>query len=218
MAASNALSALSAPPARARLSDCGINGDNLPAIVLETHAGRKLSCRLLGISSGELHATSDLPVAESTKVLIRLSQIELEGQIKYCVAKKDGYRVAVDLNGSGGERAEPRFPMTDSCVAVSLDRPTARLEGNLADYSRSGLGAKLNGRCGIGEMILFQARNLIIVGEVRHCSRDGEAFSIGLSVTDILADRHKTISLRGWFHCRHKIAEWVLGRQILSWR
>jgi hypothetical protein len=111
-------------------------------------------------------------------------------EIKRAEALAFAKRVALvtTTSYSGIERRhEPRIS-TDYCASMQVLNPL--LDGRLAihvlDVSKSGLKIRSLMHLAKGTLVQIFIRNIVAMGEVRHCGKIGDEFHVGLQIEDVL--------------------------------
>jgi len=86
------------------------------------------------------------------------------------------------------KRREPRFA-SESAISLQVLRPLSfdRLAGRICNVSRSGVAVILKRALDRGSLIQVRVGAIVLLGEVRHCARSGDEFTIGVLLEDIVA-------------------------------
>jgi hypothetical protein len=85
------------------------------------------------------------------------------------------------------KRREPRFA-SDSAMSLQLLRPLSfeRLTGRINNVSRGGMAIRLAKSLERGTLVQVRVGTVVLLGEVRHCSKVGEEFSVGVQLEDVM--------------------------------
>jgi len=88
-------------------------------------------------------------------------------------------------------RKEPRFS-THGLAKVSapcLPAPHAFI-ASVLDVSRSGMHLKLREPLEPGTWVQIETNTIVATGEVRHCRKDGEQYSLGVLLDEVADKKH----------------------------
>ncbi len=147
---------------------------------------------LLRIGNGQLHFQSDRWIEPGREIAARFNHIALTGAVAYCKRQDDGgYLTCVDVaTESAQARREPRFPIdVPGTIIVIGDHGTSVMDGVITNISSSGLGLKMPSEAEVSSTICIETAQLLVAGEVRHCSMVPGGFSVGILLTDIFSDQ-----------------------------
>jgi hypothetical protein len=133
----------------------------------------------------ERHLSVGITPAESTPDLHRGCQ----GKQAEAVAFVKRLAVATTTSYPGLERRrEPRM-LTDDAATMQVLNPL--LDGRLAvrvlDVSRNGLKLSTDIQLHRGTLVQIYIKNIVAMGEVRHCVRIGDEYHAGIQLDDVLA-------------------------------
>jgi hypothetical protein len=83
-------------------------------------------------------------------------------------------------------RRETRYPTQDAAEVEVRHGEILRMPAMVVDVSRSGLRLELPAAVGRGEQVkITLPRQVVIVGEVRHCRRAGIVYHAGVLIQDV---------------------------------
>ena len=97
--------------------------------------------------------------------------------------------IVTTTNYPGFERRqEPRIS-TDEAASMHVLNPLldGRLEVRVLDVSRNGLKLRTEMQLQRGTLVQVYIRNIVAMGEVRHCVRIGNEYHAGVRLDDVLA-------------------------------
>lgn len=87
-------------------------------------------------------------------------------------------------------RREPRYPCNDRAELRRLS-DGGHFQVTVLDVSRSGVGVALSAALIEGARVeILLPRQVMILGEVRHCRRSGDAFHAGIQIEDVFYSKH----------------------------
>ena len=100
---------------------------------------------------------------------------------------------SAEYSGSD-RRREPRYATTDRAeVTIATDRQL-EISGRVVDVSRFGIRLELFRPLDQGTKVKVMFRRpAVIVGEVRHCWRVGEAFQVGIQIEKVLISPNRHV-------------------------
>jgi hypothetical protein len=173
-------------------------------------------CALIGIAYGRVHLYADRAVTAETRVIVKFKAVTLEAIVQWCEPKDSGYRVSVSVTAElENRRREPRLPIQQPAVIMSLSDNTITADCTLTDVSRSGLRAQLREPLAVGAMVCIETEAIIISGEVRRCQQHHEYHEIGVEITDILTNADTPDGNMGVVDgLRWKLAEFIVGKRL----
>ena len=187
---------------------------SMRVLLVEPVGGGSVSrpCDLIGIHHGQVHLTTKKRVAPGTKIVLRINELTVTGEVNYSKDKDGEFLTCVVVDRA---RSSPRFPVDESgSLTILSGHATLTHRCRLTDLSHSGLGLDTSVEVKIGSMICVQTSSMLAVGEVRYLRQNkGESFHVGLAVTDVLVGETTNPQRKGF---RHRLAEIVLGRQIAA--
>jgi hypothetical protein len=173
-------------------------------------------CALIGIAYGRLHVNADRAVTAGTRVIVKFKAVTLVAIVQWCEPKDSGYRLSLSVTAEREKRRrEPRLPVQQPAVIMSLSDNTSTADCTLTDVSRSGLRVRLREPLAAGTMVCVETQATIIDGEVRHCQKHHEYHEIGLEITDILTNADSPDGNIGVVEAlRWKLAELIVGKRL----
>ncbi len=165
---------------------------NIP-VELDLREGSRetVSAHLIQVNTGFFQLSLPVFLQSTTVIDIIFERKRLEVEVVFCKSdERQGYiagaRLMAGLNGE--IRREPRIPIEISARLTTSDLPGS-MPAKLVDISRSGLGLKVPRNIPTGVGVIVELHSGIAFGEVRHCSKKGNVWRVGLSLDEFIS-RH----------------------------
>ncbi len=128
-----------------------------------------------------------MPVAfaDGTSVSLQLSSdCYTDGEITACREADDAYLVDIRI---AELRREPRFNLDDPVLITVLSLTgQPRIDGRVADMSRSGLAVVADSPLPAGSPVRVEMTSAIVVGEVLNCRKVIDGFRAGLHIETVM--------------------------------
>ena len=86
-------------------------------------------------------------------------------------------------SANADRRKEPRYGSSGSArVLVPYVSEPQTLSAQVLDVSKSGLRLRLSVPIAPGTLVQIELKSIVASGEVRHCRKDGEEYSVGIQL------------------------------------
>lgn len=144
-------------------------------------------CRgeILNVSAGAMRLLLPAFLRTGRTVQIELSPGFVEtGSVLYCQSALRGFVAGISFGWTPYTRKESRVFMFRSATVTQLNSSNAPImDATTIDSSQSGLGLLLDKPLEAGSLISVSLPDVLIFGEVRHCSpEEGGHFRIGVAI------------------------------------
>jgi hypothetical protein len=106
-------------------------------------------------------------------------------------------------------RAEPRIPVDlEAKLHVTGDEPP--IAGRVVNISASGFGLEVDYEVPAGELAYAELEIGCAFGEIRHCSKIGDRFRVGLKLDEFISRENEVLAAR--HHENHGPYQTIFGR------
>jgi hypothetical protein len=112
------------------------------------------------------------------------------GTVLYSKRAGDRFVAVIALSSFQCARRESRTRLNEKCLVSEISSSSPAVPGTVVDISKSGLGLVVKNPAKLGALLSVGMTDLIVIGEVRHCSLEDEHhYRLGLSI-EYQTERH----------------------------
>jgi hypothetical protein len=151
--------------------------------IISPLALERLDVRILDVSRNGLKIRSPRLLNTGAILQIRLRDLFIVGEVRYCVQTPDGFYAGLYIQDCVERRRAER-------VAVDIPATIAELQNDqparIVDQSEEGMLIVAEKAVPQGTAVRIIAEGKLIIANVAHCNRDGEMFKIGIKIDQML--------------------------------
>lgn len=150
------------------------------------------------VNTGFLLVAAPVRLQPERRVEVTFLERRMETQVVYCLPQETGsFHLGLRMTHGSHEalRAEPRIPV-DLPGKLHLAGGDLPASGRVVNISASGFGLELDGEVPSGELAYVECEIGFAFGEIRHCSKVGERYRVGLKLDEFIARENEVLAAR----------------------
>lgn len=164
------------------------------------------------VNTGFLLVAAPLALKPERRVEVTFLDQRIETQVVYCLPQNIGiYHLGLRMTHGSHEalRAEPRIPV-DLEAKLHVPGDESPITGRVVNISASGFGLEVEYEVPTGELAYVELEIGCAFGEIRHCSKMGDRFRVGLKLDEFISRENEILAAR---HRENPVThQTVLGR------
>jgi hypothetical protein len=143
----------------------------------------RMDVRILDVSRNGLKIRSPRRLNTGAILQIRLRDLFIMGEVRYCVQTPDGFYAGLYIQDCVERRRAERLPVDIPATMGELqnDQPA-----RIVDQSEEGMLIVAENAVPQGTAVRIIAEGKLILANVVRCNRDGDMFKIGVKIDQVL--------------------------------
>jgi hypothetical protein len=150
------------------------------------------------VNTGFLLVAAPIALKPEKRVEVTFFDRRMEAQVVYCLPQDGGnchLGLRVTYGSNEALRAEPRIPV-DLPAKLHLPGEEEPLGARVVNISASGFGLEVDGQVPAGELAYVECEVGFAFGEIRHCSKMGDRYRVGLKLDEFISRENEVLAAR----------------------
>jgi hypothetical protein len=150
------------------------------------------------VNTGFLLVAAPIALKPEKRVEVTFLDQRMETQVVYCLPQQSGnFHLGLRITHGSHEalRAEPRIPV-DLPAKLHLPGEEQPVGARVVNISASGFGLEVDGQVPAGELAYVECEVGFAFGEIRHCSKIGDRYRVGLKLDEFISRENEVLAAR----------------------
>jgi PilZ domain len=150
------------------------------------------------VNTGFLLVAAPVAFKTERRVEVMFLDRRIETQVVYCLPQEAGnFHLGLRMTHGNDEalRAEPRIPV-ELAAKLHLAGEDLPVTGRVVNISASGFGLDVECEVPSGELAYVELEIGFAFGEIRHCSKIGDRFRVGMKLDEFIARENEVLAAR----------------------
>lgn len=139
----------------------------------------RFGIEVLDVSRNGLRIRTPRFLSRGAVVVVDIRETVIQGEVRYCVEKDDGFQVGLYIRECVERRSQQRSAVDIPAMIGEVKNDTP---ATIVDRSDTGLLLAAHHQIAKGTAVRIVAEGTLSYGSVVHCRREGEEFKIGVKI------------------------------------